>query len=129
MEYHLTLTGLQDATGARTAGGLDVVYTKLAVDLQNLAGGPDDPVLAAALETLRDETACDAIGVLLLDPPGRRIGQVIAARVFQAMAAANIKVQVASSGSGSVASMAIEQLGFSASVTCQLRSNWRRVAQ
>jgi len=80
MEYHLTLTGLQDATGARTAGGLDVVYTKLAVDLQNLAGGPDDPVLAAALETLRDETACDAIGVLLVDPPGRRIGQVIAAR-------------------------------------------------
>ncbi|MEO8224852.1 MAG: PAS domain-containing protein, partial [Gammaproteobacteria bacterium] len=66
--------------GARTAGGLDVVYTKLAVDLQNLAGGAADPVLPAALETLRDELACDAVAVLLLDEAGDRISQVIAAR-------------------------------------------------
>ena len=80
MEYHLTLTGLQEATGARTAGGLDVVYTKLAVDLQNLPGGPGDPALAAALETLREETGCDGVAVLLLDPAGSRIGPVVAAR-------------------------------------------------
>ena len=67
MEHRLTLTGLQDAVGARKAGGLDVIYTKLAVDLQNLAGGAADPVLAAAIETLRDETACDAVAVILLD--------------------------------------------------------------
>ena len=67
MDHRLTLTGLQDAVGARKAGGLDVVYTKLAVDLQNLATGADDPVLAAALDTLREETACDAIAVILLD--------------------------------------------------------------
>ena len=80
MEHRLTLTGLKDAVGARKTGGLDIVYTKLAVDLQNLAGGADDPVLAAALETAREETACDAIAVVLLDEPGRRIQQVLAAR-------------------------------------------------
>ncbi len=80
MEHRLTLTGLQDAVGARKTGGLDVVFTKLAVDLQNLAGGADDPVLVAALETVREETACDAIAVVLLDEPGRRIQQVLAAR-------------------------------------------------
>jgi hypothetical protein len=36
MDHRLTITGMQDAVGSRTAGGLDVVYTKLAVDLQNL---------------------------------------------------------------------------------------------
>jgi PAS domain S-box-containing protein len=80
MEHHLTLTGLQDAVGARKAGGLDVVYTKLAVDLQNLALGSADPRLAAALETLREETACDAIAVILLDADGTRIQQVLSAR-------------------------------------------------
>jgi len=80
MEHHLTLTGLQDAVGDRTVGGLDVVYTKLAVDLQNLAGGAADPVLASALETLREATACDAAAVALLDPSGRTFQQIIAAR-------------------------------------------------
>ncbi|MDH5275499.1 MAG: diguanylate cyclase, partial [Gammaproteobacteria bacterium] len=80
MEHHLTLTGLQDAVGDRTVGGLDVVYTKLAVDLQNLAGGAADPVLSAALETLREATACDAVAVALLDPAGSSVQQVLAAR-------------------------------------------------
>jgi len=80
MEHHLTFTDLQDAVGSRKTGGLDVVYTKLAVDLQNLAGGPGDPALAAALGTLREEIACDAVAVLLLDGPGRHIQQVLAAR-------------------------------------------------
>jgi diguanylate cyclase (GGDEF)-like protein/PAS domain S-box-containing protein len=80
MEHHLTLTGLQDAVGDRTVGGLDVVYTKLAVDLQNLVGGAGDPVLAAALEALREATACDAVAVALLDAAGRSFAQVLAAR-------------------------------------------------
>ncbi len=80
MEHHLTLTGLQDAVGGRSIGGLDVVYTKLAVDLQNLAGGAADPVLTAALETIREATACDAVAVALLDAPGRCFQQVLVAR-------------------------------------------------
>ncbi|MEZ5564536.1 MAG: hypothetical protein R3F24_03030 [Gammaproteobacteria bacterium] len=80
MEHHLTLTGLQDSAGARTAGGLDIIYTKLAVDLQNLAEDTVDAFLPVALDTLREATACDATAVVLLDSAGRSIGQVLAAR-------------------------------------------------
>ena len=37
MDHTSTLTGLQKALGgSRTAGGLDVLYTRLVVDLQKL---------------------------------------------------------------------------------------------
>ena len=80
MDHRLTLTGLQDAVGSRTVGGLDVVYTKLAVDLQNLTESTADPVIASALETLRESTACDAAALLLLDEAGVTIGRVVSAR-------------------------------------------------
>ena len=80
MDHRLTITGMQDTVGSRTAGGLDILYTKLAVDLQNMVAGQADPVLAAALETLRDELGCDATCVALFGENGRRIERVIAAR-------------------------------------------------
>ena len=43
MDHRLTITGMQDAVGSRTVGGLDIVYTKLAVDLQNMMAGQADP--------------------------------------------------------------------------------------
>ena len=40
VDHSSTLTSLQKAlTGSRTPGGLDVLYTKLAVDLQSLDDG------------------------------------------------------------------------------------------
>ena len=80
MDHRLTITGMQDAVGSRTVGGLDVVYTKLAVDLQNLVAEQSDQVLMGTLETLRDELECDASCVAFLDESGRRIERVIAAR-------------------------------------------------
>ncbi len=80
MDHRLTLTGLQDSAGSRTAGGLDVVYTKLAVDLQNLSSASADSVIADALETLREATACDAVAVGLLNAGGMRIERVLSAR-------------------------------------------------
>lgn len=80
MEHHLTLTGLQSSVGARTIGGLDIVYTKLAVDLQNLAADTLDLVLRETLAALREATACDAVATALLDESGRRIHRVIASR-------------------------------------------------
>jgi diguanylate cyclase (GGDEF)-like protein/PAS domain S-box-containing protein len=80
MDHHLTITGMQDAVGSRTAGGLDVVYTKLAVDLQNMTAGQADQVLATTLETMREELGCDATCVALFADGGRHIDRVITAR-------------------------------------------------
>ncbi len=80
MDHRLTITGMQDAVGSRTAGGLDILYTKLAVDLQNMVAGQADAVLATALETLRAELGCDATCVALFSENGRRIERVVAAR-------------------------------------------------
>lgn len=80
MDHTSTLTGLHQALGgSRTAGGLDVVYTKLAVDLQNLS--PDDPAatLNRCVETLRDAVQCDAVCFVLLDDTGTEVESVYAA--------------------------------------------------
>ncbi len=81
MDHTSTLTGLHQAlAGSRTAGGLDVVYTKLAVDLQNLP--QDDPAsaLKRCVETLRDAVQCDAACFALLDDTGTELESVYAAR-------------------------------------------------
>lgn len=80
MEHRLTLTDLQSSVGARTVGGLDIVYTKLAVDLQNLKAGEVDAVLPATVAALREATACDAAAIVLLDADGLAVGRVIASR-------------------------------------------------
>lgn len=81
MEHNLTLTGLQDSLGgARTAGGLDVVYTKLAVDLQNLASEDDPAIPARALDVLREDSCCDAVCIALFDADARTVARVQSAR-------------------------------------------------
>jgi diguanylate cyclase (GGDEF)-like protein/PAS domain S-box-containing protein len=81
VDHTSTLTSLQKSLGGgRTPGGLDVVYTKLAVDLQNLAGADAEPALQAILESLRDVVDCDAVCIALLDPEGHKLKNVFAAR-------------------------------------------------
>ena len=81
MDHTSTLTGLHQAIGGdRTPGGLDVVYTKLAVDLQNL---PDDGAIDAlrrCVDTLRDAVGCDAVCVALLDDTGETLESVYGSR-------------------------------------------------
>jgi diguanylate cyclase (GGDEF)-like protein/PAS domain S-box-containing protein len=81
VDYTSTLTGIQRAlNGNRTPGGLDVVFTKLAVDLQNLATGYAESSLPNTLEILRDAVECDAVCVALLDPSSTALERVFAAR-------------------------------------------------
>lgn len=80
-DHASTFTGLHRAlNGSRTAGGLDVLYTKIAVDFQNLDSRNADDCLAEHLETIREGTGCDAACVALLDETGREIRKVFAAR-------------------------------------------------
>ncbi len=81
MDDTLSLTSLQQALGAnRTPGGLDVLYTKLAVDLQNLAATSAEAHLAGILEAVRESVGCDAVAVVLLDGSQRTVERVCAAR-------------------------------------------------
>jgi len=81
VDHTSTLTSLQKALGGgRAPGGLDVVYTKLAVDLQNLTGDDAEAALQVILETLRDAIDCDAVSIALFDPAGDGVENVFAAR-------------------------------------------------
>lgn len=81
MDHGSTLTNLQKAlTGSRTPGGLDVVYTKLAVDLQNLAEDNVEARLQNILETLCEAIECDAVCIALLDAAGESMEQMYVAR-------------------------------------------------
>ncbi len=81
MDPTTTLTGLHQAlNGERTPGGLDVLYTKLAVDLQHLEAATAEQTIRSSLESLRDSVGCDAACVLLLDAQGRSVEQAWAAR-------------------------------------------------
>ena len=81
MDHTSTLTGIQRSlTSDRTDGGLDVVYTKLAVDLQNLRDEDADDVLQRCLDTLRDALDCDAVFVALTDSDAVIIDRVFAAQ-------------------------------------------------
>jgi diguanylate cyclase (GGDEF)-like protein/PAS domain S-box-containing protein len=81
LDHGSTLTSLQKAlTGSRTPGGLDVVYTKLAVDLQNLADDDVEARLQNILETLCEAIECDAVCIALLDAAGESMEQMYVAR-------------------------------------------------
>ncbi|MDJ0926990.1 MAG: EAL domain-containing protein [Gammaproteobacteria bacterium] len=81
MDHSSTLTGLHQAlNGERTPGGLDVIYTKLAVDLQNLAEPTAEQTIQSSLEVLRDSVGCDAVCIALLDEHGATLEKVFAAR-------------------------------------------------
>ncbi len=81
MDHTSTLTGIQRSlAGARATGGLDVCYTKLAVDLQNLDENDTEAALQASLDTLRDAIQIDAVCVVLLDEETGVFERVLAAR-------------------------------------------------
>ncbi|MGI9343835.1 MAG: EAL domain-containing protein, partial [Gammaproteobacteria bacterium] len=81
MEESSTLTSIQRSLGGgRTAGGLDVGFTKLAVDLQNLDSNDAEASLQRCLDTLLDSIECDAVCVALIDADGERIDRVFSAQ-------------------------------------------------
>ncbi len=81
MDHGSTLTGLQRLLGStRTAGGLDIALTKIAVDFQNLDTPDPGELLTAGIETIRDGTGCDAVCIGLLDAAGEEIQRIFAAR-------------------------------------------------
>ncbi len=81
MDHGSTLTGLQRLLGSsRTAGGLDIALTKIAVDFQNLDDADAARLIAEGVDTVRAGTGCDAVCVALLDAQGQRVQRVFAAR-------------------------------------------------
>jgi diguanylate cyclase (GGDEF)-like protein/PAS domain S-box-containing protein len=81
LDHGSTLTGLQKSLrGGRSPGGMDVVFTKLAVDLQNLDIDYGEESLQRHLDTLREALECDAVAVALLDRAGQSFESVFSAR-------------------------------------------------
>ncbi|MCC7259063.1 MAG: EAL domain-containing protein [Gammaproteobacteria bacterium] len=81
MDHGSTLTGLQRLLGTtRTAGGLDIALTKIAVDFQNLDDADAAQLIGEGVDTARAGTGCDAVCVALLDASGERVQRVFAAR-------------------------------------------------
>ncbi len=81
VDHGSTLTGLQQLLGStRTAGGLDIALTKIAVDFQNLDGADAPALINESVEAVRAGTCCDAVCVALFDPQAQRIQRVFAAR-------------------------------------------------
>ena len=73
MNQSSTLTGLQKSLGGHSPRGLDVVYTKLAVDLQCLEAEDYDSSLQRQVEVLRDAVDSDAVAIALFDAEGQQI--------------------------------------------------------
>ena len=65
--------------GVRSNGGLDVIYTKIAVDFQNLKRDDADECVTRSLESLRDVSNADAVFIALLNQAGDRIEKVSSA--------------------------------------------------
>ena len=81
MDHTSTLTGLQKALkGARTVGGLDVIYTKLAVDLQNLTDDNASRIIDSCLNVMCESTESDAVMFARFDEAGESIASVDFAR-------------------------------------------------
>jgi diguanylate cyclase (GGDEF)-like protein/PAS domain S-box-containing protein len=81
VDHGSTLTGMQKSlTDGRTAGGLDVGFTKLAIDLQNLNRRDADASLQNCIETIVESVDCDAACIALIDAEARTIRQVFAAQ-------------------------------------------------
>ena len=81
MDHRSTLTGLHRAlNGSRTAGGLDVIYTKLAVDLQNLSEHSAIDSINACLDVLQESTGCDSVCFAVFDDDVTQIIKVHSAQ-------------------------------------------------
>lgn len=62
-----TLTGLQRAlNGSRNGGGIDVVYTKIAVDFQNITFDNSNETIAQGVQGLMEGTGAGAVMLVLL---------------------------------------------------------------
>jgi len=69
VDHSSTLTGLQRAlNGSRTSGGIDVVYTKIAVDFQNLCFDTANETIGQGLRGIVEGTGAGAAMLALLDP-------------------------------------------------------------
>ncbi|MBT8135505.1 MAG: EAL domain-containing protein, partial [Gammaproteobacteria bacterium] len=68
----------QNKNKAGSGATLDFVYTKAAVDLQNLSATNAEQVLAATLESLRDNACIDGICLARFDSRARRIASLTA---------------------------------------------------
>ncbi|MEN9704135.1 MAG: hypothetical protein RLZZ393_14, partial [Pseudomonadota bacterium] len=68
------------ARAGKPRPGIDVVCTKIAVDLQNLGVGSDEGPIRASLEALREAADVDTAFVAYFDPAAERFEQVLAAR-------------------------------------------------
>ena len=87
MDESSTLTGIQRSlAGSRTAGGLDVAVTKIAIDLQNLDGKDADASLQRCLDSLLDAVSCDAVCIALTSADGAEDAAYIE-QIFVAQAA------------------------------------------
>lgn len=81
VDHTSTLTGLQQLLGSnRTAGGLDIALTKIAVDFQNLETADPAILIGEGVAATLKGTGCDAVCVALLDAAGECVQRVIAAR-------------------------------------------------
>jgi diguanylate cyclase (GGDEF)-like protein/PAS domain S-box-containing protein len=77
VDHTSTLTGLQRVLkGSRTYTGLDVIYTKLAVDLQNFTTENIDTVLDGCVDVIRDAADCDAVCIARFDHSGQSIESI-----------------------------------------------------
>jgi len=64
----------------RTAPGIELACTKIAVDLQNLDRDTADDCIRRSLETFRDVASADAAFAVILDADGQHIESVLCAR-------------------------------------------------
>jgi len=70
----------QQAAGGSDTHGLDLVYTKVAVDFQNFSAEAVEDQLREGLQALTDATGTDAFFVALLDREGESFQNVYAGR-------------------------------------------------
>ncbi len=81
LNHTSTLTGLQKALqGSRKNGAVDVIFTKLAVDLQTLDEETVEVEVPAHLEILCEAIGCDAVCIGLFDPGVMTLERVFSAR-------------------------------------------------
>jgi hypothetical protein len=81
VDHNSTLTGLQRVlNGTRTTSGVDVIHTKLAVDLQNLTEENAFDVVDGCLDVMRESTGCDSVCVALFDKDVEKIDKVFSAQ-------------------------------------------------
>ena len=70
------------ASREEAGGSLDLIYTKISVDFQNLSLRDADKRLEAGLQALVDATGSEAVFVALIDPEGGLFNTVYAARTM-----------------------------------------------